>query len=363
MDALDQPITLRCGLEIPGRVAMAPLTNTQSAPDGTLTEDEYRWLTRRARGGFPWISTCATFVSEEGHAWKGQLGIARDAHLPGLRRLADGLREHGARAVVQLHHAGAKADLAPGRPLSTSDGGPANTRAATLADLERVIADFVAAAGRAERAGFDGVEIHGANGYLFTQFLAPEDNPRTDAYGGDLEGRARLLRQTMQAVRASVSPGFAVGVRLSPVDTWAQRGLVLDGGVQVGRWMADDGADFVHLSLRAAAGPPPFEDGREPVARAFAAALPADVPVFAAGGIWTRAQALAAMDCGVDVVVLGRASIAHPDWPRVSANPTWTPTRPAWSPAYLAGVDIGPDLLTYLKRFPGMVEGGTPARA
>ena len=150
MDRLDQSFVLPCGLEIPNRIAMAPLTNTQSHADGTLADDELGWLEMRARGGFRWISTCAAFVSEEGHAWKGQLGIASDSHLPGLTRLAAALREHGATAVVQLHHGGAKAALSPGRPLSTVDGGPAGCRGATPDDIDRVTADFVAAARRAE---------------------------------------------------------------------------------------------------------------------------------------------------------------------------------------------------------------------
>jgi len=359
MDPLDRPWTLPCGQTVPGRVALAPLTNTQSAPDGTLRDEELRWLVRRAEGGFPWVSTCAAFVSEEGHAWRGQLGIASDDHLAGLTRLAEALHAHGAFAVVQLHHGGVKAELAPD-PIST--GGPDGARAATEADLARVVAEFAAAARRAEEAGFDGVEIHGANGYLLTQFLAPADNPRTDAYGGDLVGRARLTREVVQAVRAAVSPRFAVGIRLSPVDTWARRGLVLADSLQVGRWVAEDGIDFVHLSLRDAAGPPPFEPDAGPVVRAFREALPAELPVLAAGGLWTRADALQAVEAGADVVVLGRVAIANPDWPRRSAAPDWSPIRPPFAPSHLRSVAVSEAFLTYMSAFPGMVEGGTPPR-
>ncbi len=361
-NTIDQSFSLRCGLEAPQRIALAPLTNTQSEPDGTLGDDELRWLSRRAAGGFPWISTCAAFVCEEGHAWKGQLGISSDAHIPGLTRLATSLLEDGATPVVQLHHAGAKASLCPGRPLSAVDGGPTGSRGATPQDIERVTGDFVAAARRAAEAGFAGVEIHGANGYLFTQFLAPADNTRTDDYGGDLVGRARFLRETLRAVRSAVPSGFAVGVRLSPVDLWDRRGLVLDDGVAVGCWLTEDGADFIHLSLRDAAAAPPNEPDRGPVARAFREALPADVPIFAAGGIWTREDAARAVDAGVDVVVLGRAAITHPDWPAVSAAPGWEPNRPPWRPDYLTSVDVGPGFLEYLRGMAGMVEDGTAPR-
>lgn len=357
---LDSPIRLRCGLELSNRIALAPLTNLQSHEDGTLGDDELRWLVARARGGFGLVSTCAAFVSAEGRAWNGQLGVGEDDHLAGLTRLAGEIREHGAAAIVQLHHGGSKATLAPGDRLSASDC--PSIRAATPDDLRRVTADFVAAARRAEAAGFSGVEIHGANGYLFTQFLSPRENRRTDEYGGGIEGRARLLREVHRAVRAAMSPSFAVGVRISPVDVWAGLDLRLEDSVRVGGWLAEDGVDFVHLSLADAGGPPPNEEGGPPVARAFREALPDDVPVLAAGGLWDRDDAARATDAGVDVVVLGRAAIVHADWPRVSAATNWIPRKPQWTVDWLREAAVGPAFVEYLLRFPGLVEGGAPPR-
>lgn len=357
---LDEPLTLRCGATLPHRVALAPLTNKQSNGDGTLHDDEFTWLTRRA-GQFAIVSTCAAYVSDEGKAWDGQLGIAGPQHDEGLSRLASAIGETSSLGIVQLHHAGAKADMAEVK-LSTADDPDKGIRGATPADLERVVDTFVAAARRAEAAGFAGVEVHGANGYLFTQFLAPEDNPRTDDYGGDLDGRARLLRETVHAVRSSTSSAFMVGVRISPVDTWARRGLVLSDAKALVAQLATDGADFVHLSLRDASGPPPFEDTSEPVATALREALPSDVALLAAGGVWTREDAEAARAAGVDVVVLGRAAIAHPDWPQRITDPDFEPRRPPWSPEHLRDASVGPDLLDYLRGFAGMVEDGKPAR-
>ncbi len=356
---LDTPLTLRCGLTLPNRMAMAPLTNTQSDPDGTLGDEELRWLVRRARGGWGLMSTCAAFVSPRGQAWVGQLGIASDAHLPGLTRLAGALREAGGVPIVQLHHGGAKADQAPIR-LSAADG--SGVQGATEDDIAAVIADFVAAARRAEDAGFVGVEIHGANGYLFTQFLAPADNPRTDQYGGDLAGRARFLRQTLRAVRAAVQPGFAVGVRLSPVDHWAKRGILLADSAILSGWLAADGADFVHLSLQDAGGPAPLEEGGPPVATAIRQGTPSEVAVLAAGGIWTRVQAQRALDAGADVAVVGRAAIGNPDWPRDSAQPDHAPLRNPFDPEQLRSVDVGSRFLSYIGQFPGMLVGGPTAR-
>ncbi|MEL6343048.1 MAG: NADH:flavin oxidoreductase [Myxococcota bacterium] len=361
MSSLLSPLRFRSGQSIPNRVALAPLTNKQSNPDGTLHDDELRWLVRRGRS-FGLVSTCAAFVSEEGHAWDGQLGVADDVHLPGLTRLATALQETGCTPIVQLFHGGMRASLAPEKKLSTVDDEDNNVRGATAEDLVRVKDDFVAAALRCQQAGFAGVEVHGANGYLFTQFLAPLDNPRDDAYGGDLVGRARLLREVVQAVRAAVTPDFLVGVRLSPVDVWNQRGLRIADSVQVAAWMADDGVDFVHLSMTDAAGTPPHEDSDVPVARAIRDALPDDVPVLAAGGIWTREDAQRAVDAGVDVIVLGRSGIAHPDWPDTAFEDGFEPKRAPWTPEHLKSVDVGDDLLNYLRRFPGHVTDGRSVR-
>lgn len=335
-------------IDLPNARALAPLTNTQSHPDGTLSDAELDWLVRRARGGFGLVSTCAAHVSGEGKAWWGQLGIADDTHLPGLSRLATALRAAGARSVVQLFHGGLKAELAPERL------GPMK---ATVDDLRRVVDDMVAAALRAKSAGFDGVEVHGANGYLFTQFLSPTDNRRVDKYGKHLVGRARLLRETVRAVKEAVGGDLFVGVRISPVDTLDRRGLLLDDGVQVARWLAEDGVDYVHLSLRDAAGPPPHEPGRGPVARAVRDALPPHVRVLAAGGIATRAHELRAREAGVDVVVVGRAAIRHADWARRVDDPTFSPAPPPWRPEELAAEGVSEAFLAYLRRFPNLIAG------
>ncbi|MCO4748399.1 MAG: NADH:flavin oxidoreductase, partial [Proteobacteria bacterium] len=309
---LEQSLRLKSGVTLRNRTALAPLTNTMSGPDGHASAEDLRFLSLRAQGGFGLVSTCAAYVSPQGKAWVGQLGIADDSHVAGLRTLADAIEGAGARSIVQLHHAGAKADEAPVR-LSTVDGD--GVKGATEDELDQVVTDFVAAALRAQAAGFSGVEVHGANGYLFTQFLAPADNTRDDAYGGALEGRARLLREVVQSIRAAVPSDFAVGVRLSPVDFWARRGLLLADSVQVAKWLVEDGVEFVHLSGGEACGTPRHEPEAGIIATAFRNALPDHIPVFAVGSIWTQADAQKASDAGADVVVLGRAAMSHPDRP------------------------------------------------
>lgn len=357
----DLPLTFRCGLRLPNRVALAPMTNKQSHPDGCLGEDELRWLALRAEGGFGLISTCAAFVSPEAKAWDGQLGIAGEEHLAGLTRLAASLHELNAPSIVQLHHAGALATEAPGLKLGPCTDEKRGVRAATEDDLSRVEEDFVRAALLAQRAGMDGVEIHGANGYLFTQFLSPRDNQRADAFGGSLRGRSRFLRRTVRAVRAAVGPEFAVGVRISPVDLGAPRGLLLSDAVSLGCWLAEDGIDFLHLSLVEACCTPPHEKGKLPVVSRIRRELSPEVAVVVAGGIWTREDAERALSLGADLVALGRSGIAHPDWPSASMKPEFRPNLPPWTDKKLADWGAGPALSAYLKRFPGLVVGGRPA--
>ncbi|MET0594969.1 MAG: NADH:flavin oxidoreductase, partial [Polyangiaceae bacterium] len=192
MKSLFEPLTFRTGLTSKNRVVLAPMTNKQSHDDGSLGEEELRWLVSRAAGGFGVVMTCAAHVAKDGQGWAGELGVFDDSLLPGLTRLATELHEKGAVAILQIFHGGMRADRAASgiEPWSAvaSDG----VRAATEHDIARVIAEFGAAAKRAEKAGFDGIEIHGAHGYLITNFLSPHTNKRTDRYGGPLENRMRF---------------------------------------------------------------------------------------------------------------------------------------------------------------------------
>lgn len=146
MTSLHEPLALRRGPALRNRLALAPLTNTQSHADGTLSDDEIGWLTARARGGFGLVVTAAAYVQRSGLAWAGQLGVASDDHLPGLTRLADGLRAAGAVSAVQLHHGGIRADAAAsGEPaVAPFDDARSGARALTTGEVEQLVADFAA---------------------------------------------------------------------------------------------------------------------------------------------------------------------------------------------------------------------------
>ncbi|MFO0631860.1 MAG: NADH:flavin oxidoreductase [Nannocystaceae bacterium] len=351
---LFSPLRLRSGAQTANRIALAPMTNEQSHDDGTLGDDELAWLCSRAAGGFGTIITCAAHVARDGQGWPGELGVFDDAHVPGLTRLATALRQRGALGLVQIFHGGVRAEAAL---IGESPWGPSaarGVRAATPADLERVVAAFAAAAARVQRAGFDGVEIHGAHGYLLTQFLSREQNQRDDDYGGELPGRARLLREVTRAVRAATSADFTVVVRISPEDFGNARGLDLDENLQLARWLADDGIDALHLSLWRANLPTRARPDTFAVP-AFRAVLPDDVAIVVAGSIWTRAEAEQQLARGADLVAIGRAAIVNPRWGLDVREPGFEPRRPPVTIAELRQMGLGPRFAEGMRRWKDFV--------
>lgn len=346
---------------MPNRLVLAPMTNQQSHEDGTLGDDEYAWLARRVDGGFGMIETCAANVALDGKAWEGELGVDRAADLPGLSRLAPRLKVRGGLGIVQLFHGGVRAasKLTGEQVWSASTWtedkpGFEVPRAATIADLERVIGQFAEAAALAQQAGFDGIELHGAHGYLLCQFLSATMNPRTDGWGGDLVGRTRLIREVMRAVRARCGAKFTVGARLSLEDFGNARGMDLDEGLQTAAWLADDGADFIHISLWDVKRMTKKRPVEHPIALTRSI-LPPEVAVIAAGGVWTRADAEEAMGHGADAVALGRSAILNPAWPDLARDPAWQPIRPPMTRADLHERAVSPTLSAYLRQFKNLV--------
>ena len=197
------------------RFMLAPLTNSQSHEDGTMSEEEFHWLTMRAKGGFGLTMTCASHIQAVGKGFPGQMGVFSDDHLDGLTRLAKEINEHNSISIVQLHHAGMRSpkELIGEDPVCPSDNKEFSARELTTDEVKVLRDDFIAGAVRSEKAGFDGVELHGAHGYILCQFLSDEVNLRDDEYGGDLQGRARLLNEIIDGIRSECSKDFMLGVR------------------------------------------------------------------------------------------------------------------------------------------------------
>lgn len=343
------PVTFLHGPAMPNRFMLAPLTNQQSHPDGTLSDDEHRWLTMRATGGFGLTMTCAAHVQAVGQGFPGQLGIFGDQHLEGLTRLAADLNATGTVSYVQLHHAGNRAvgNVTGQQPVCPSDDADTGARALTTDEVHQLIDDFVSAARRAQQAGFHGVELHGAHGYLICQFLSAELNRRTDDFGGSLAARSRLLFDIIAGIRRECGPEFAVAVRLSPERFGMQTAEIVE---VFERLVATGDVDLIDMSLwdvRRVTDQPGFDD--RPLLDVFAALPRGDVRLGVAGKIHTPADVQMVLDAGVDVPVLGRVAILHHDYPRrLQADRAFAPRHAPVPRDVLAAEGVSPSFVDYL---------------
>ena len=349
MQVLSDPLDLRRGPRWPHRIALAPLTNWQSHADGTLGEDEYRWLTMRAHGGFGMVMTCAAHVQANGQGFPGQLGVWSDAQLPGLTRLAQGLRAAGAVCAVQLQHSGRRADPAlSGQPaVAPWDDAETGARALSSAEVEQLVRDFIAAACRAERAGFDGVELHGAHGYLIAQFLDATHNQRRDGWGGSFDQRCRIVFELIDGIRAATGPQFQLGLRLSPerFDIRIDEALAL-----ARRVLADGKLDYLDMSLWDCFKPPqdPAYAG-QPLIAHFAALPRGRTRLGVAGKIMDAATAQRCLDAGADFVLIGRGAMLHHDFARRAlADAGFRSIERPVSRAHLQAEGLGPAFMDYV---------------
>lgn len=342
---------------MPNRFMLAPLTNSQSHADGTLSDDECHWLTMRAQGGFGLTMTCAAHVQATGQGFPGQLGIFSDAHLPGLTRLADIIRGHGGLSAVQLHHAGMRspAELIGTAPVSASADPKTGARAMTTAEVHEMIEAFIAAAVRAERAGFDGVELHGAHGYLLCQFLSTETNQRTDEFGGSLEHRSRPIQDIVKGIRARCRPEFQLGIRLSPERFGIDLGEARALAQQLFRAGEIDYLDMSLWDTFKTTDAPGFEGRR--LLECFTELDRGSVRLGVAGKIYKAADVRAVLDAGVDFVLLGRAAILHHDYPqRMAQNPDFEPIALPVTRDYLRAEGLGDTFVQYMHNWPGFVQ-------
>ena len=347
--ALSDPLTLTRGPTWSNRITLAPLTNWQSHADGTLGEDEYRWLTMRAQGGFSMTMTCAAHVQASGQGFPGQLGVWSDAHLPGLTRLAQGIHAGGGVSSLQLQHSGRRADKAlTGQPaVAPWDDAETGARALTTAEVEQLVQDFIASARRAEQAGFHGVELHGAHGYLLAQFLDGENNRRSDRYGGSFENRYRILFELIAGIRAATGPDFQLGLRLSP----ERFGITMPESLALAQLVLDDGRlDYLDMSLWDCFKAPldPAYAGK-PLISHFAALNRGATRLGVAGKIMDTVTANRCLDSGVDFVMIGRGAMLHHDFARRAlADPAFCCIERPVSRAHLQAEGLGPAFLQYV---------------
>jgi 2,4-dienoyl-CoA reductase-like NADH-dependent reductase (Old Yellow Enzyme family) len=354
---LFQSLAFPSGATMKNRFMLAPLTNTQSHVDGTLSDDEYNWLTMRASGGFGLTMTCAAHVQAQGQGFPGQLGIFSEDHLPGLTRLADGIKERGSLSMVQLHHAGMRSpeDLIGCRPQCPSDNSKWGARALSTEEVEQLIEDFICAAVRAEQAGFDGVEVHGAHGYILAQFLSSETNQRTDQFGGNAENRGRPIKQIIDGIRDRCRSDFILGLRLSPERFEVALGDIIDFSQSV---LNDGKIDFLDMSLWDIFKEPEEDayKGRSLMSY-FTELERGDVALGVAGKLRTPEEITQAMEENIDFVLLGRAAILHHDYPlKMQQNQNFVPVSNPVSADHLRAEGLGEAFVTYMSGWKGFVQ-------
>ena len=356
MSNLFQPINFKSGTTIKNRFMLAPLTNTQSHVDGRLSDDEYHWLTMRAKGGFGLTMTCAAHVQAVGQGFPGQLGIFGDEHLEGLTRLAKGINDEDSLSVVQLHHAGMRspAELIGQSPVCPSDHADTGAVALSTEQVDQLIEDFILGAERAVTAGFDGVEIHGAHGYILAQFLSGTVNQRQDKYGGSIENRMRPITEIIKGIRARCPKNFLLGLRLSP----ERFDVHLPDIIEVAkRILADAKIDFLDMSL--------WDSFKEPEDEAFKGRSllsyfteleRGDVALGIAGKLRDPNEVRLAMEADIDFVLLGRAAILHHDFPlQMQADSNFTPVSNPVSTDHLREQGLGEAFITYMSSWKGFV--------
>jgi 2,4-dienoyl-CoA reductase-like NADH-dependent reductase (Old Yellow Enzyme family) len=350
MAHLFDPLRLR-DVTLRNRVAMSPMC-TYGATDGHAGDWHLVHLGARAAGGVGLVVVEATAVEARGRISPHDLGLWRDDQIDGLRRVAAFVRGQGAAAAVQLAHAGRKASThrpwAPQRgAVADADGGwdvvgataapfAPNLRTPTAlreSELPGVVTAFAAAAARADAAGFDAVELHAAHGYLLHQFLSPLVNDRDDGYGGGFDGRTRLLREVVAAVRSALPAGKPLLVRISASD-WRDDGWSVDDSVRLAVDLAALGVDLIDCSsggavagVAIAAGPGYQVPFAERLRRE------AGVATGAVGRITEAAQADAIVREGrADLVLLGKPLLRDPHWAVHAATTLGVPAP--WATPY-----------------------------
>lgn len=359
VSALFEPLSLLHGPAMRNRFMLAPLTNQQSELDGTPSEFDLDWIDQVSQGGYALIQTGAATVEASGIAFERQLGIHEDSQLAALTRMADSIRAGGGLSAVQLHHAGHRANpLIGGIPSPASSGTLVNIQGLTTDAVERIRDSFIEAAKRAELAGFDGVALHGAFGWILSEFMSPALNRRGDAYGGSVENRARLTIEVLEGIRKATGRDFQIGWRLS-VERY---GLRLEELREITAHILDrELIDYLDLALW---------DSRQIVREGaflgktmlsvFTGIPRKGVRVGAAGRVMSAQRAAELLDEGCDFVLIGRAGILQRDFPlQVAADPHYdSPALPVTAQFLRAG-GLSERFIDHMRGWPAFVQPGS----
>ncbi|WP_338494689.1 flavocytochrome c [Erwinia aphidicola] len=322
------PLTLPNGAVLKNRLLMAPMTTCTGFYDGTVTSELVEYYRDRACSIGTVIVECC-FIDPKGPAFPGAIAIDSDNKISGLSKIADAIKSKGSKAILQIYHGGrmVEPELIGGRtPVAPSAiaaprEGATTPQALTAEEVEVMITKFGDAVNRAIKAGFDGVEIHGANTYLIQQFYSPNSNQRDDKWGGSRDNRARfpleVLEITHKMAQRFAAPSFIIGYRFSPEELEVP-GIRWDDTLYLLEKLAARGLDYVHFSVGQLLRPSIVDrEDPTPLITKYLAQRSetlAKVPVIGVGGVVNKADAESALEHGFDLVAVGKACIAYPDW-------------------------------------------------
>lgn len=317
MDALFTTHKIK-DLVIKNRIVLPPMVCFgASGQDNLVSENNIRHYEAIAKGGAGLIIVEATAVSKDGRLSDDQLGIWDDKFIDGLSKIVAVCHEHHAKVFLQIHHAGLRSPLSVKEDRVSSsdyDDGKVSARALTPDEITQIHGDFVAGAIRAEKAGFDGIELHGAHGYLFTQFFSRKVNKRTDDYGGNLDNRLKIVRDIYKDIKGNVSDDFIVGIRMGCNENG------LEASIEMAKYFEHMGMDYLHVSTGFDHTPMDVELPQDfpcnwIVYGATKIKEQVSIPVIGVNSIKTREQAQYLIDHSlVDFVAIGRAQLADPEF-------------------------------------------------
>jgi 2,4-dienoyl-CoA reductase-like NADH-dependent reductase (Old Yellow Enzyme family)/thioredoxin reductase len=316
-------------MELKNRVVMPPMVTRYGSDDGFVTERTRNYYEARARGGAGLIIVEATYVHRQGWAFLNQLGISDDKFIPGMKELVDTVHKHGAKIAIQIHHGGreAKSTVSGLQPVSASPlpGLAGETpREMAVEEIAETVAYFADAALRAKTAGFDGVELHGAHGYLIDQFLSPSSNKRKDDYGGSVNNRARFFLEIIADVKEAVGDDYPVWCRMDGRE-YGVEGITLEDARKTARLVEEAGLAAIHVSAWGPAAPTNrttatftpvvIEDLAEGIKKAVS------VPVIAVGRITPEDAERLLQQGKADLIAIGKAMLVDAEWTnKVSAG-------------------------------------------
>lgn len=307
------------------RVVLAPMTLSVCQPGGYVSQDDIDFYTRRA-GQVGMVITGSAYVHAQGQAFRDSFSVAEDDKIDGLARLAQAIKDQGALAVLQIYHGGRMVPpvLIEGKPVAPSaiigsHGNVVEPRSLKNLEVDEILQAFLDATRRAIKAGFDGVELHGANTYLIQQFLSPHSNRRQDKWGGSLNNRMRfaktLVKQVKKLVKEEADRPFLVGYRLSPEEI-EDPGIDLWDSLQLIEQLILLGVDYLHLSLSHVFRPSLRNPkAAVPIIYSVIKKINGRVPLIAVGGIQTCQDVERILAEDIPLFSVGKAMLLDPDWP------------------------------------------------